>query len=164
MSVLRFMAAWYIYIFVILKPLLTIYLQNILHSRFLRGFLVFFLWDPCCSSFLDFCVVFVFVLACSQCCLCLLRLSLFLTCSQCCLCLLSLSPVLSSGVRFVQFVPLFVLTFLVPCCGARYHFHIETMFGSSLPPLFVGGSCLNCPIVFLCVLSSMLWCPLRFPH
>jgi len=30
---------------------------------------------------------------------------------------------------------------LVPCCDVRYHFHIKTMVGSSLPPvqLFVGG-------------------------
>jgi hypothetical protein len=27
-----------------------------------------------------------------------------------------------------------VLTFWVPCCDVRYDFHIETMFGSSLPP------------------------------
>jgi hypothetical protein len=30
--------------------------------------------------------------------------------------------------------------------------------------LFAHLSCLCCPILFLYVLSSMLWCPLRFPH
>jgi len=31
-------------------------------------------------------------------------------------------------------VLLCVFTFWVPCCDVRYNFHIETMFGSSLPP------------------------------
>ena len=42
-----------------------------------------------------------------------------------CLCLLSLSPVLSCGVRVVYFVIFCVFTFLVPCCGVRYDFHIK---------------------------------------
>jgi hypothetical protein len=33
-----------------------------------------------------------------------------------------------------------VFTFWVPCCDVRYDFRIQKMFGSSLPPLFVGGT------------------------
>jgi hypothetical protein len=28
-----------------------------------------------------------------------------------------------------------VLTFCIPCCDVRYDSHMETMFGSSLPPV-----------------------------
>ena len=44
-----------------------------------------------------------------------------------------------------------VFAFWVPCCDARYDFRIKTMFGSSLPPVFVGGrvSCLR----YLCLFA-----------
>jgi len=36
---------------------------------------------------------------------------------------------------FVCVVLLCVFTFRVPCCDVSYDFHIETIFGSSLPPV-----------------------------
>ena len=40
-------------------------------------------------------------------------------------------------------VLLCVFKFWVPCCDVRYDFRIQTVFGSSLPPVFfVEGSCL----------------------
>ena len=56
----------------------------------------------------------------------------------------------------------------VPCRDVRYDFHINTMFGSSLPPvvcrrdhvLFVGGimSCLHCLCLFVGGIMSCLHC------
>jgi hypothetical protein len=37
------------------------------------------------------------------------------------------------------FILLFAFTFCVPCCDVPYGFHIRTMFGSPLPPIFLGG-------------------------
>lgn len=47
------------------------------------------------------------------------------------------------------------MSLLVPCCDVRYDLSIDTMFGSSLPQLFVGG--LIFYIRYLCLLfPSML--------
>ena len=43
-----------------------------------------------------------------------------------------------------------VLTFLTPCCDVCYDFRIIKMFGSSLPPVFVGGFMSN--LRYLCLL------------
>jgi hypothetical protein len=65
-------------------------------------------------------------------------------------------------------VLLCVFTFIVPCCAVRYDFHIQTIFGSSLPPvvsrrahLYLRYMCLLCIVmsntycvVFLFCLSS----------
>jgi len=51
---------------------------------------------------------------------------------------------------FFCIVLLCVFTFWVPCCDARYDFHINTMFGSSLPPV-VCARILLALIVFACV-------------
>ena len=54
----------------------------------------------------------------------------FLICALCCPCLSSSLPVLCSGVCVVQFVllPIYIFTFLVPCCDVRYDFRVKTMF------------------------------------
>ena len=62
----------------------------------------------------------------------------------------------------------------VPCRDVRYDFHINTMFGSSLPPvvcrrdhvLFVGGimSCLHCLCLFVGGIMSCLHCLCLFPY
>ena len=45
---------------------------------------------------------------------------------------------------------LFVFTLREPCCDARYDFRIQSMFGSSLPPVVVGG--LMSYLRYLCLL------------
>ena len=40
---------------------------------------------------------------------------------------------------FLCVVILCVFMFRVPCCDVRYDFRLKTMFGSSLPPVLVGG-------------------------
>ena len=83
-----------------------------------------------------------------------------------------------------------ILTFLVPCCDVRYHFRIETMFGSSLSPVvckrvrvffmfvYVSWCVLGIVLVFvMCIVYPMLpfsldcpffvmtvWCSLMFMH
>ena len=57
------------------------------------------------------------------------------------------------GVQY--FVLLSVFTFLVPCCDVHYDFRMKTVFGSSLPQLFVGGL-MSYFFTFVCV----YWCPI----
>ena len=71
---------------------------------------VFTFWVPCCDVR----------------CLCLYVLSYVLWCP--------LFMSLRSEFRFVMSV-VYVFTFWVPCCDVRCDFHIQTMFGSSLPPI-----------------------------
>ena len=60
-------------------------------------------------------------------------------------------------------VLLFVFTFIVLCCDVRYDFHIQTMFGSSLPPVvsrrarvYLRYMCL------LCIVMSNTYCVVFF--
>ena len=99
-------------------------------------------------------------------------------------------PCCSSFQFFVLSYCICVFTFWVLCCDVQYDFRIKAMFGSFLPPVvcliyvillcvftfrvlccdvrFVFTSSrlsyLCSPIMCLYVLSSVLWCPLRFPH
>ena len=64
----------------------------------------------------------------------------------------------------VLFVLSYVFTFLVHHCDVRYDFYIKLMYVDSSSQLLVGGLMSFFAIICLYVLSSLFWCPLRFPH
>ena len=53
--------------------------------------------------------------------------------------------------RQSYFILLYAFTFCVPCCDVLYGFRIQTMFGSPLPPVFVGG--LMSYLFYLCLFA-----------
>jgi hypothetical protein len=52
-----------------------------------------------------------------------------------------------------------VFTLRVPCCDVRYDFRIQTMFGSSLPPVVCRRAYV---LVKLLVFGYIEWCPTHF--
>ena len=65
-----------------------------------------------------------------------------------------------SGVRVFDFVKIHVSVFLVPCCGVRYEYHVNTMFRSSLLPFVLSGVHV---LLMLFVFIYVYWCTMRFP-
>jgi hypothetical protein len=53
--------------------------------------------------------------------------------------------------RQSYFILLYAFAFCVPCCDVPYGFRIKTMFGSPLPPVFVGG--LMSYLFYLCLFA-----------
>ena len=65
-----------------------------------------------------------------------------------------------SGVRVFDFVKIHVFVFLVPCCGVRYEYHVNTMFRSSLLPFVLSGVHV---LLMLLVFIYVYWCTIWFP-
>ena len=116
--------------------------------------------------------------------LCVFVLCWSVHCVQCCQCLRIVHCWLSLSVfSNVYLIPLFcvallcVFTFVAPFCDVRYDFRI-TPISSSFPVLcsrahvsfmlylfvWVHWCPMFCHIMCIYVHSSLLWCPLRFPH
>jgi len=58
-----------------------------------------------------------------------------------------------------------ILTCLVPCCDVRYHFHIKTMFGSSLPPVVCRKAHVQlCLLACICISYCVALCFLFVCH
>ena len=62
------------------------------------------------------------------------------------------------GCRFCLFLRFFYLSLEL---FRQFSFFILLLENKSYQKMWI---CLNCPIMCLYVLSSVLWCPLRFPH